>query len=231
MRGVLFDATGTLIELAEPVGETYHRHARAYGVNVEAARIEAAFQHTFRSMPAMVFPGASTAETVRLERAWWRELVRRTFRVADARASFSDFERYFDEVFRRFAEPAAWHVGHGAHEVLSELRARGLRTGMVSNFDHRLPALLDGLDLGPLFDIVIRPSDAGAAKPDPRIFAVALERLGIPAAEAVYVGDDAAHDVEGARAAGLRAIDVRTLTNLSDIVARVEAMKGRVPAS
>ncbi len=77
---------------------------------------------------------------------------------------------------------------------------------------YRLLALSNGnADLGVIgiaerFEHAVSAREAGAAKPDPRIFAVLLERAAIDADEVVYVGDDPHADVEGARAAGLRAV-------------------------
>ena len=57
---------------------------------------------------------------------------------------------------------------------------RGAATGVVSNFDGRLPGILAGLGLAELLGVVMLPGEARAAKPDPRIFALALARLGVP---------------------------------------------------
>ena len=85
---------------------------------------------------------------------------------------------------------------------------------MVSNFDTRLPSILDGLGLGTLLDAVVLPAEAAAAKPDAAIFALALEKLGAEPAEAIFVGNDPARDLEGARRAGLQAVDVASLATL-----------------
>jgi putative hydrolase of the HAD superfamily len=95
---------------------------------------------------------------------------------------------------------------------------------VVSNFDRRLMAILDGLGLAALLDAIVLPSDAGAAKPSPRIFHFALERLGVPARRALYVGDDAAHDVEGARRAGLQSLHVSELKDLNEVVQRASTL-------
>lgn len=224
VRAVLFDAAGTLIHLREPAGETYARFARRHGGGVAAARLHEAFGECFRSMPAMVFPGESAGGVVALERDWWRSLVERVFRRAAARDAIADFDAFFAELYDHFARAAAWRASEGAVEVLSALRARGFATGVVSNFDRRLPAILAGLGLAPLLDVVVLPSDAGAAKPSPRIFHFALERIGVPAEHALYVGDDAEHDVEGARRAGLESIDARQLENLGDVVTLAETL-------
>jgi len=224
LRALLFDAAGTLIRLREPVGETYARLARRFGVSLPAGHVDDAFRRVFRQMPPMVFAGEPPARTAELERGFWRELVRRTFRAADGTAVFSDFDAYFDALWRHFADPAAWEAMPGAHEALRALRARGLRLGVLSNFDGRLPGLLAGLGLAASFELVVLPRDAGAAKPDPRIFAFALARLGVAPAEAVYVGDDADDDVAGAAAAGLRAIHVASLATLAELPQRIDAL-------
>ena len=217
IRAVLFDAVGTLIHLREPVGETYARVARAHGVEVPAAALQAAFPRLLRGMPPMVFPGLAAAALREAERGWWRTLVWAVFDAAGVAAQFADFEPCFDRLFAHFAGAGAWRGAAGAAPALRALRARGLRTGMVSNFDHRLPALLDALGFAPLLEVVVLPADAGAAKPDARIFALALARLDVRADEAVYVGDDAHDDIAGARRAGLRAIDVATVGDLEHI--------------
>jgi putative hydrolase of the HAD superfamily len=148
-------------------------------VHVPAEQLDRTFKHLIRRMPPMVFPGESPVRTAELERGWWRDLVALTFRTTDASLSFPDFEQYFDALFQHFAAPDAWIALPGAHETLAALRKRGLRTGIVSNFDHRLQPILRGLDLDSLFDVLVLPADAGAAKPSARIFLLALERLGL----------------------------------------------------
>jgi len=221
IRAVLFDAVGTLIHLREPVGETYARIAHAHGIAVAAAPLTNAFPDVLRAMPPMVFAARDGAALRQAERSWWRMVVTRVFAAADGPSNGDEFERSFAALFEHFATADAWRTADGAAAVLDALRRRRLRTGMVSNFDHRLLSILDTLGLAPLLDVVVLPADAGAAKPDARIFAVALQRLGVAAAEAVYVGDDAEHDIAGARAAGLQAVDVASLTHLCDLVKQV----------
>jgi putative hydrolase of the HAD superfamily len=224
LRAVLFDAAGTLIHLREPVGATYARIAQPYGVVASAKRVDHAFRSVMRSMPAMVCPGAPPAVLIAEERKWWREVVRRTFAVAEPEARFNDFAAYFDAVFALFARPATWVVTGEAPATIKALRRRGLATGVVSNFDHRLPALLDGLGLAPLLDVIVRPADVGAAKPDARIFHAALERLRVAPNDALYVGDDEDDDVGGARAAGLQALNVATLPRFGALLEHVHRL-------
>jgi len=223
-RAVLFDAAGTLIELREPVGETYARVARQHGVDLSSNQLAAAFRVAFRAAPAMVFPNAPLEEVPELERAWWREIVSNTVRAADPAARFADFDRFFANLFDEMSLPHCWREAPGARNLLLKLRSLRWATAIVSNFDRRLPAILRALALVDLFDAVVLCSDAGVAKPESGIFHHALAQLGVPASRAVFVGDDDVLDMEGARAAGLRAIDVKRLAKLDALVDQLTAL-------
>jgi putative hydrolase of the HAD superfamily len=223
-RAVLFDAAGTLIELREPVGETYARIAREHGVSIAPNELEAAFRSTFANVPAMVFPGVPIAEVPPLEKTWWGKVVAKTFLAADPAVRFADFDAFFDQLFDAMSRPEAWREISGARSLLLSLRSLRWATAIVSNFDRRLPDLLRGLGLAELLDAVVLCSDVGVAKPDAAIFHRALEQLEVPAWRAVVVGDDEAQDIEGARAAGLRAIDVRSLAKLDDLLEQLAAL-------
>lgn len=217
IRAVLFDAVGTLIELREPVGETYSRAVADHGVTISSRRMGEAFGRAVAKAEPLVFPGAEPALLPALERDWWRRVVRATFQDADSARPVSDFDACFEALWRHYATPAAWRLREGAAEILPRLRTRGLRLAVVSNFDGRLPALLEDLGIADRLDAVVLPSDAGAAKPDARIFDTALRRLEVAPGEALFVGDDAHHDLAGARGVGVEAVDVATLATLGDL--------------
>jgi putative hydrolase of the HAD superfamily len=88
--------------------------------------------------------------------------------------------------------------------ALSALRDRGLRLVVVSNWDCSLPRVLERCGLGGMLDGTVTSAEAGAPKPDPAIFGLALELAGCDASEALHVGDTVEEDVAGARAAGIR---------------------------
>jgi putative hydrolase of the HAD superfamily len=221
---VLFDAAGTLIELRETVGTTYARVAREHGVDLPAWRLDDAFRRIFPQAPPLVFPEAAGAEIDACERRWWRAVVRSTFLAADSTASFNDFDGFFDALYTEFSRPESWCPRRGCHAMLAELRRRGIALGVVSNFDRRLHALFAGLELASLVDAIILPSDAGAEKPAPEIFEFALSRLGAAASASVFVGDSDAEDLRGARALGMRTIDVTSLANFDDFPDRLDQL-------
>jgi len=203
LGAVTLDAAGTLLEVAEPVGVTYARVAARHGIRAVATELDRAFRYALGGAPPLAFPGASPVRLPDHERAWWYAVVRRTFGGA---AASPGFDACFAELFALYAEPAAWRVFADAPAALRDLRARGLRIAVVSNFDGRLTRLLEGLHLAPLVDAVVHSSRAAAAKPDPAIFRAALAALGVAPSAALHVGNDVVADVEGARAAGLAAV-------------------------
>lgn len=93
-----------------------------------------------------------------------------------------------------------------AQPALAELRAKGLRLVVVSNWDASLPAVLEDVGLAPLIDAVVVSAEAGRSKPDPRIFEAALAAARCDADAALHVGDSSEHDLRGAGAAGIRAV-------------------------
>lgn len=107
----------------------------------------------------------------------------------------------------RAAYRSAWKVLDGADALLRELRARGLRAAVLTNYVREVQLeKLSHFGLDGLVDAVLCIEDVPAPKPDPRAYHAACAALGVSPAEAVMVGDSWEKDVQGARAAGLRAI-------------------------
>ncbi|GIF70653.1 HAD family hydrolase [Asanoa siamensis] len=90
--------------------------------------------------------------------------------------------------------------------VLWALKLRGLRTAVVSDCTHELPALLPRLPIAPLLDTAVFSVEEGVCKPDPSIYLAACQRLGVPPEECLYVGDGGSHELTGARGVGMTAV-------------------------
>jgi putative hydrolase of the HAD superfamily len=199
LDAVSFDAAGTLFHARRPIGELYAGIAARHGVTVGADVIDARFRAAFTKAPPLAFPDTRRGQIRERERAWWRTLVSRVF----AGMPFTSFDAYFDDLFAFFASTEPWRIDPDAIAVLEELRGRGLRILVVSNFDSRVRGIIQGLGLAALIDDVVLSSEAGAAKPDPAIFQVALDRAALTADRVVHVGDTVREDFRGARAAGI----------------------------
>ena len=134
-------------------------------------------------------------------------------------------ERYgnvVEAVFGEENEEAAWEIANIDHaycapqnavlfeetiEVLEELKRRGYRMAVISNWDTSLQEVFQNLGIIDYFEEIIESHspDVMSIKPDTAIFEIACQRMGITAAEAVHVGDTYDADITGATAANIRA--------------------------
>jgi putative hydrolase of the HAD superfamily len=215
-RTVFFDAAGTLFEAREPIGRTYTRLARQFGLDASEEAVSASFRLAFGNAPGLAFgPGYLPAELRRLERQWWRARVLETFSHL---GEFRDFDPYFEALFSYFANPAHWEPVFEAASTLLRLRDSGLELGVISNFDFRLYRILEGLNLARYFDSFTISSEAGYAKPRREIFDAALRRHGASANDALHVGDSEHLDFDAAQNAGLHAILINPAIQSAPIV-------------
>jgi putative hydrolase of the HAD superfamily len=206
IRVVFFDAADTLFHVHGSVAEIYLRHAVEFGFPQKPdslLAIKQAFSRAFREAPPPVFSAVEPARIKQSERLWWFDIVHHVFyRVG----MFERFDAFFEHVFRVFEDHRSWCLFPETASTLSQLKARDLELGIISNFDSRLFGVMRGLGIADAFDTVTISSLAQAAKPAPQIFHIALEKHAVDPEEAFHIGDSLRDDVEGARKAGLRAI-------------------------
>jgi putative hydrolase of the HAD superfamily len=94
----------------------------------------------------------------------------------------------------------------GAVETLAELRSRGFLLGMISVCSEDVPSVWGETPFAHVFDATVFSCSVGLRKPDPRIYRLALEELGVTPAESIFVGDGANDELAGAERVGMRAV-------------------------
>ena len=94
----------------------------------------------------------------------------------------------------------------GAIETLHELRERGLRVGLITVCSEDVPEVWDETPFPGLFDSTVFSCAVGLRKPDPRIYQLACQELGVEPADAMFVGDGANDELAGAERVGMRAV-------------------------
>jgi putative hydrolase of the HAD superfamily len=219
-RAILFDALGTLLELAPPAPALQAELVRRYGVqvdDVEATRAMAAEIRFYREhldegrdeVSLGLLRERCAAELRAALPAAVRDAVPEPPELVDALLAALHFQPYPDVI------PA-----------LARYRVRGLRLVVVSNWDVSLHSVLDNAGVSPCLDGILTAAEAGSRKPAPAIFEQALGLAGVGPDEAVHVGDSLDEDVAGARAAGIEPVlirrdggvgeDVRTIRTLAD---------------
>jgi len=201
MIAVTFDYGQTLFEL--DTGMLARRVAER-GANVEQRALDAEEPKAWEAYNAAKRSGEAGFEAwgafmrTLLERAGVHTETRRGPEVARELVEWLWSEQPGKNLWRR---PIA-----GMEDLVRDLAARGVPLGIVSNSEGRLAELLEEMGFAGYFGIVGDSGKLGFEKPDRRIFDYVADGLGMRAADLVHVGDAWAADVEGALAAGARAI-------------------------
>jgi putative hydrolase of the HAD superfamily len=195
IEAVTFDVGNTLITTWPSVGHIYAEVARRHGLrDVTPELLEGRFR--------AVWPGRlHLTET----RAGWEQLVREVF---EGIATSPTSQTFFDEVYDRFAQAEAWRIYDDVLPVLDRLAAWGFRLAVISNWDERLRDLLRSLALDARFETIVVSCEVGHAKPHRAMFDQAATKLALPADRILHIGDSAEMDLQGARAAGFRALQI-----------------------
>lgn len=201
----LFDVGGTLITFDEwRRAQEYARRAGEVGITVptdDAYHILQTLNHTLpermKNVPLSLMPMAE-------QHSFWLDFWADGFRQIGVDSE--DARRFASELLDPVTADHFQQVFEDAVPALDQLKARGKRMGIISNFSPNCEPLLQELGLAHYFDFFIVSGILGVEKPDPRIFQAAIEAAGKPVSELVYIGDSIFHDIEGARRVGMDAI-------------------------
>ncbi len=110
------------------------------------------------------------------------------------------------EIYDDWAQHHHFEMYDDVPAALTALHLRGLKLGLISNSHRCLTSFQSHFAIEGLMSVTVSSAEFGHMKPDPRIFQEALDRMEVSASRAVMVGDSLAHDVHGARQAGMRAV-------------------------
>ena len=194
LKAVLFDVDFTLCRPGPELSpERYARVAARHGAELDLARYEDAREAAVLNLKR--HPELLHDETI------WHAFTEEIFRGMGGAAEIAS--ECALEIERGWEEAENFELYEDALPVLEDLRAHGVKLGLVSNGTRDLSIFVahHALDV----DAVVGSRSHGWVKPHESIFRAALERLGTDAAETVMVGDSLEEDVEGARAIGMRA--------------------------
>lgn len=203
LKGCMFDFSGTLLRIEPP-----ERWLRAVlgrsGIALPEAE-SASYAH--RLSRAGGQPGGASPEVVPpgLEQLWQeRDLSAEHHRTAYtrlAREAELPWEDLYEALYDRHMEPAAWAPYPDTAEVLGELRERGVPVAVVSNIGWDLRPVFREHGLDRFVDVFVLSFEHRIQKPDPRLFRIACEGLGLAPETVAMVGDDP-HADAGAAALG-----------------------------
>lgn len=203
LEAVFFDVGNTLVHPHPSVSHVCREVLAAAGHERDLSAIEglmpdvdAYYERHYREDDTFWRSEEQTAEV-------WVGMYSMLYRRLGLEADARDLAR---RVYDEFGDPSRWRAYGDVEPAFRRLRDRGLKVGVISNWDSRLASLLDGIGLGTLLETVVSSADVGLHKPDPRIFELACQRVGVKPARAAHVGDHHYADIVGAESAGLCAV-------------------------
>ena len=195
IRAVTFDVGGTLIEPWPSVGHVYAEVATRHGVkNISPDVLTERFKTAWHARKDFTYA-----------RSAWAELVDEIFRGLCHKPPS---ETFFGELYDHFAEPKAWRIFEDVLPTLKQLASAHIRLGVISNWDERLRPLLDRLELGMFFEVIVVSCEVGLTKPSAVIFEAAANKLQLQPDSILHVGDSFELDVQGARSAGFQRLQL-----------------------
>jgi putative hydrolase of the HAD superfamily len=203
---IFLDAMGTLFGLEKSVGEIYRAIAIKHGIEISASQIDRAFVDSFKAAAPLAFTSNHDEDEIeRYEFNWWQKIVRETFKSLNKISEFTDFSAFFSEVYTYFATDKPWYIYPDVIPSLKRWQQKEIELGIISNFDRRLYTVLDLLEIKQFFSSITISSETGSAKPDPRIFQIALEKHHCLPRQAWHIGDSFTEDYQGAIASEIQA--------------------------
>lgn len=191
---VFFDFGNTLTYMSPAPAEVAFRLFQELGFRVDLDVLTRAHQK------ASEFYGERWRDYRGRMREFWRMFngfVLDSLDISDAEGVLAE------AIHEGFNRPDWYHLYPDTPDALDALKSRGFRLGIISNNVDEMLVRLQQLELVRYFETITYSQEAGAEKPDPAIFRVALQRAGCAPAEAMHVGDTYEADVVGARGVGV----------------------------
>jgi putative hydrolase of the HAD superfamily len=202
---VLLDVGETLIGPSMRFGKIYARVFGELGIDLPADVFETAVYAALDRISREIPPGRDRyAYYPGGEEEYWLRFCTLAVELATERPIERGLvEQALKKFWSIFSSAEAWTVFPDVLPALQSLKRAGVRLGVVSNWDSRLPRVLELLELEDYFDAVGVSHLEGVEKPAPQLFHRVLERLGARPEEALHIGDLPEMDLAGAEAAGI----------------------------
>jgi putative hydrolase of the HAD superfamily len=199
VRAVLFDAGETLVHPAPSFPELFAGVLSTRGIERSPEAVIEASRAVFHRFSEAARDNDLWTTSPEASARFWKSVYARMIRELDIGAA----DGLADTLYEAFTDQRNYALFDDVAATLDALEAAGLALGIVSNFEAWLEDLLGSLGVRERFGVRVISGREGIEKPDPRIFTLAVERLGIDAHDVVYVGDNPEFDIAPAHALGM----------------------------
>jgi putative hydrolase of the HAD superfamily len=198
-RAVFFDAGETLVHPHPSFPELFAIVLEREGQHVDPAELRESLHLVAERFTRAAREGEVWSDSPEKSRAFWGEIYRSLL----SKLGIAEVEPLAERLYAEFLDLANYRLFTDVEPTLATLAAAGLRLGLVSNFEEWLERLLEQLGVARRFDVRVISGVEGVEKPNPAIFRMALERMGVPPEASVYVGDNPEFDTAPAEALGM----------------------------
>jgi putative hydrolase of the HAD superfamily len=205
VKAVFFDAGDTLLAPHPSFAEIFAEVVSERGQKVDPHAVEGMFQRVAPTFVELLDgTGSKTWSTSRaVSKRFWGTV----YQVAFGELGIDDSKGELAEaLYDRFTRYESYRLFPDSLPALRAAKEAGLMVGLISNFEEWLEGMLAHMEVAELLDVTVISGKEGIEKPDPAIFRLALDRAGVEAASAVYVGDQPKIDIEAAAAIGMRGV-------------------------
>lgn len=207
LKLITFDVTDTLLTFKSSVGEQYGEIGLMYGLISDNKNLNDNFKAIWRKMQTE-HPNFGLYSGLGWEN-WWRYIVRGTFQYSNPNATDKQFDLVSNHLINVYKTSTCWQHCSGALNLLSYIRSKGIKMGVISNSDPRLNQLMENVKLKHYFQFILTSYEFGAEKPDIRIFqeAMSVSKISdLKPHECLHIGDNPLLDYEGAKSCGWQAL-------------------------
>ncbi len=203
IKAIFFDFYNTLVRFWPPLDQIQQASCREFGFNMDPQTINYGYSvaDVYFNRENEIKPLATRNEEERL--IFFARYEQILLESAGLSVTL-DLARQIWQI--AISVPKDFIAFEDALVSLERLKSKGYQIGVVSNLRRDMNQLCHDLGMSPYLDFCLTSAEVGAEKPDPAIFAAALERAGVEPGEAVHVGDQPRSDLVGARGAGLYAV-------------------------
>jgi putative hydrolase of the HAD superfamily len=201
IEAVFFDAGETLLSPQPSWSELSAEVLRKRGHDVAVDSMRTAWRHAGQRFTIAADEGRTFSTSADESHQFWTGLYEELLEflgIHDPEAP--------EVLYQTFSDPENYELFPDAVPTIEELRSRGLRLGVISNFEGWLRNLLDRLEVTELFDVIAISGDLGWEKPDPRIFKWAMEEAAVDAPSSLHVGDSPHFDAGPAHDLGMTGV-------------------------
>jgi REG-2-like HAD superfamily hydrolase len=204
VKAVTFDCAETLVQVFWSPGRFAVECAGRIGLDVGDDRAAAEYERLLQERWPQFLEANLTRDPDRGDE-FWRSLT--STWLTRLRRSDEGVERVFEVAQEILFAPDSrmFVLFDDVLPVMETLEGQGLRLAVISNWDYSLHRVLRSKGIYDRFEQVVASLEEGVEKPDPRLFQLTLDRLGVAPDEVLHVGDNPVDDFEGAKAAGMHA--------------------------